>query len=109
MQTQSKNDKTHKFEYKPLMLTVKKDIICIKKGKSQLFFPILKDFLAKNHLNFSFSIPFSAFIIQKQTKSVWILQAFKVIRNEGLSAALFAPGWVMEKLGEENFIAHQDK
>ena len=32
-----------------------------------------------------------------------------MIRNENLSAALFAPGWVMEKLGDENFIANQDK
>jgi len=37
------------------------------------------------------------------------LQAFKVIREEKLSAALFAPGWVMETQGTEHFIANQDK
>jgi len=41
--------------------------------------------------------------------TVCSLQAFKVIREEKLSAALFAPGWVMETQGTEHFIANQDK
>ena len=41
--------------------------------------------------------------------SVCSLQAFKVIREEKLSAALFAPGWVMETQGTEHFIANEDK
>ena len=32
-----------------------------------------------------------------------------MIRKENLSAALFAPGWVLETQGSDNFIAHQDK
>ena len=41
--------------------------------------------------------------------TIYSLQAFKVIREEKLSAALFAPGWVMETQGTEHFIANQDK
>ena len=40
---------------------------------------------------------------------MYSLQAFKVIREEKLSAALFAPGWVMETQGTEHFIANEDK
>lgn len=36
-------------------------------------------------------------------------KAMEVIRRQNLSAAIFAPGWVMEKLGEKEFIANQDK
>ena len=36
-------------------------------------------------------------------------QAMEVIKKQNLSAAIFAPGWVMEKLGEKEFIANQDK
>ena len=32
-----------------------------------------------------------------------------MIREEKLSATLFAPGWVMETLGTEHFIANEDK
>ncbi|XP_022782024.1 cytosolic endo-beta-N-acetylglucosaminidase-like [Stylophora pistillata] len=35
--------------------------------------------------------------------------AFKVFREEKLSAALFAPGWVMEKHGSEHFTVNNDK
>ncbi|XP_072167910.1 cytosolic endo-beta-N-acetylglucosaminidase-like [Diadema setosum] len=36
-------------------------------------------------------------------------KAMEVIKRHNLSAAIFAPGWVMEKLGEKEFIANQDK
>ncbi|XP_041473425.1 cytosolic endo-beta-N-acetylglucosaminidase-like [Lytechinus variegatus] len=36
-------------------------------------------------------------------------KAMEVIKRQGLSTAIFAPGWVMEKLGETDFIANQDK
>ena len=32
-----------------------------------------------------------------------------MIREEKLSAALFAPGWVMETQGVQHFTANQDK
>ena len=32
-----------------------------------------------------------------------------MIREEKLSAALFAPGWVLETQGSKNFFANQDK
>lgn len=36
-------------------------------------------------------------------------KALKVIREETLSAALFAPGWVMETQGSKNFFEHEDR
>ncbi|XP_030840308.1 cytosolic endo-beta-N-acetylglucosaminidase [Strongylocentrotus purpuratus] len=36
-------------------------------------------------------------------------KAMEVIKRQGLSTAIFAPGWVMEKLGEADFVANQDK
>ncbi|XP_072028003.1 cytosolic endo-beta-N-acetylglucosaminidase-like [Amphiura filiformis] len=36
-------------------------------------------------------------------------KAMSVIRSNNLSAAIFAPGWVMEKLGREQFITNQNK
>ena len=32
-----------------------------------------------------------------------------MIREENLSAALFAPGWVMETQGSKNFFENQDR
>ncbi|XP_019643810.1 PREDICTED: cytosolic endo-beta-N-acetylglucosaminidase-like [Branchiostoma belcheri] len=36
-------------------------------------------------------------------------KALSVIRKQGLSAAVFAPGWVLEKLGADNFSTNQNK
>ncbi|XP_035695169.1 cytosolic endo-beta-N-acetylglucosaminidase-like [Branchiostoma floridae] len=36
-------------------------------------------------------------------------KALSVIRKQGLSAAIFAPGWVHEKLGADNFSSNQSK
>lgn len=36
-------------------------------------------------------------------------QALQVIHDHGLSAALFAPGWVYENQDKEHFFEHQDK
>ncbi|XP_066292167.1 cytosolic endo-beta-N-acetylglucosaminidase-like isoform X1 [Branchiostoma lanceolatum] len=36
-------------------------------------------------------------------------KALSVIRNQGLSAAIFATGWVHEKLGADNFSTNQNK
>lgn len=37
------------------------------------------------------------------------LQSLSLIRKHGLSAAIFAPGWVYEHLGEENFLQNENK
>lgn len=37
------------------------------------------------------------------------LQSLRLIRQHGLSAAIFAPGWVYEHLGEENFLQNENK
>ncbi|OXB61082.1 hypothetical protein ASZ78_013645 [Callipepla squamata] len=36
-------------------------------------------------------------------------KSLSLIRKHGLSAAIFAPGWVYEHLGEENFLQNEDK
>ncbi|NWU96493.1 ENASE acetylglucosaminidase, partial [Upupa epops] len=36
-------------------------------------------------------------------------KSLRLIRQHGLSAAIFAPGWVYEHLGEENFLQNEDK
>lgn len=36
-------------------------------------------------------------------------QAMEVIQRHGLSAALFAPGWVYENLDKRHFFENQDK
>ena len=36
-------------------------------------------------------------------------QAMQVIREHNLSAAIFAPGWVLETQGEDNFTSNQDR
>uniref|UniRef100_A0A8C9F3R3 Cytosolic endo-beta-N-acetylglucosaminidase n=1 Tax=Pavo cristatus TaxID=9049 RepID=A0A8C9F3R3_PAVCR len=36
-------------------------------------------------------------------------KSLSLIRKHGLSAALFAPGWVYEHLGEENFLQNENK
>ena len=40
---------------------------------------------------------------------VCTLQAVKAAREEKLSAAIFAPGWVLETQGVKNFTANQNK
>ncbi|XP_037259106.1 cytosolic endo-beta-N-acetylglucosaminidase isoform X1 [Falco biarmicus] len=36
-------------------------------------------------------------------------KSLRLIRQHGLSAAIFAPGWVYEHLGEENFLHNENK
>ncbi|NWW54989.1 ENASE acetylglucosaminidase, partial [Pedionomus torquatus] len=36
-------------------------------------------------------------------------KSLRLIRQHGLSAAIFAPGWVYEHLGEENFLRNENK
>ncbi|NXL59544.1 ENASE acetylglucosaminidase, partial [Chordeiles acutipennis] len=36
-------------------------------------------------------------------------KSLRLIRQHGLSAAIFAPGWVYEHLGEENFLQNENK
>ncbi|NXR15418.1 ENASE acetylglucosaminidase, partial [Semnornis frantzii] len=36
-------------------------------------------------------------------------KSLRLIRQHGLSAAIFAPGWVYEHLGEENFLENENK
>lgn len=37
------------------------------------------------------------------------LQSLQMIREQGLSVALFAPGWVYEHLGPRDFLNNEDK
>ncbi|XP_075297425.1 cytosolic endo-beta-N-acetylglucosaminidase isoform X1 [Opisthocomus hoazin] len=36
-------------------------------------------------------------------------KSLRLVRQHGLSAAIFAPGWVYEHLGEENFLQNENK
>lgn len=36
-------------------------------------------------------------------------QSLSLIRKHSLSAAIFAPGWVYEHLGAENFLQNENK
>jgi len=40
---------------------------------------------------------------------IYLHQALKMARKHGLSAAIFAPGWVFENQNKEEFIKNQNK